>query len=460
MRRRVKAISLLVVLALGVSVFFAACKKPESLITEISIEEIQKKYDASLYKYDGDAVTIKVATWDSAGNAIERSVMDIIVEAFNNRYPSIKIEYEIMSNYEANYAGNIATGKVHDVFLVSDGVFGNWVTGGMMENLEPYISSSDLIQRDEMHQSVIDRYCYDSKTGKAGSGNQYTIARDISSFAMYYNKDYFDKMNVEYPPSDRIMTIDEATEMWKKLTKRDSSGKIEVYGSSALDICGLVWSAGGDFLNDAKTAFPTDENDLTALKKAYQYVQDSYYVHETTPTVALDAATMFTMQKVATAIAGSWNVAQFRSLDFNWDVAYVPAFPENPEANCWSGSCGYAIYSKGDKKAAAWKFVEYFGSKEGQEILMATGTQLPTYAFTDNNIIEREINNGPANYEIFIKSAVKQPAGRWTYLKNQQWISLGYDLYSGNLLDANKSDRWTVDQFLNKCRDVVNQYVG
>ncbi|MGN1099744.1 MAG: extracellular solute-binding protein, partial [Christensenellales bacterium] len=430
-------------LILCLSAVFTGCGTQEDLLNEVSIESIQAKYDSSMYSYDGDAVTIRLATWDSAGNAITRQVMDVFLEAFNNRYPNITVEYEVMSNYETNYAGNIATGNLHDVFLVSDGVFGNWVTGGMMENLEPYINSSELVNRSEMYESLTERYSYNSATGKTGSGDQYTIASDISSFVMFYNKDYFDSMGVAYPPSDRVMTIDEATEMWQALTKRDENGDIVVYGTSALDICGLVWSGGGDFLNDEKTAFPTDEADLEALAQAFQYVQDSYYKYKITPTVALDAATMFTMEKVACCVAGSWNTATFRSLDFNWDIAYIPAYEENPGANCWSGSAGYSIYSGSKNKEAAWKFVEYVGSKEGQEILMSTGTQLSTYSLLESDIVRQQKELGPANYEILMEAASTQPAGRWTYLKNQQWIQLGYDLYSGNLLDANEIDMWT-----------------
>lgn len=467
MKRKLRIISFLLSVATMFCLSFAGCDKPDNGdsgdnggISEVTLESIQAKYDASLYQYSGKPVTVRLATWDSAGYNIERAVMETVVKAFNNRYPTIKIEYDIMSNYEMNYAGNIATGDLHDVFVVTDGVFGNWVTGGKMENLEPYIASSDLIVREEMHPSVVDRYSYNPTTGKTGSGNQYTLARDISSFVMYYNKDYFDAKGVTYPPSDRIMTIDEATEMWKALTTYDDNGEISVYGSSALDICGLVWSAGGDFLNAEKTAFPTEEKDLKALKKAYQFVQDSYYKDKICPTVALDAATMFNMQKVATCIAGSWNVSTFRSLDFNWDIAYIPAFEENPQANCWSGSAGLSVYTGSKCKEASWKFVEYIASKEGQEILMSTGTQIPIYENVGKDIVERESKLGPANYEILIKSAKTQKAGRWTYLKNQQWYSLGYDLYSGNLLDSNADERWTTDRFLEKCKEIVNQYVG
>ena len=90
---------------------------------------------------------------------------------------------------------------------------------------------------------------------------------------------------------------------------------------------------------------------------------------------------------------------------------------------------------------------------------MATGTQIPIYELTDSQVVEREKALGPANYEILITSATTQPAGRWTYLKNQQWLSLGYDLYSANLLSSDEAERWTVEEYLRKVEEVVNQYV-
>lgn len=112
-------------------------------VSQDEISQIQQKYDdaGTVYEYTGDPVTITMSHWDSDGASIERAVLEVLLEAFNNRYPSITVDLEIISDYETTYSTRFATNDVHDVFLVSDGVFTNWVKGSTqtMINLSPYI---------------------------------------------------------------------------------------------------------------------------------------------------------------------------------------------------------------------------------------------------------------------------------------------------------------------------------
>ena len=445
-------------------------------VSQDQITQIQQKYDeaGAVYEYTGSPVTITMSHWDSDGASIERAVLEVLLEAFNKRYPSITVDLEIISDYETTYSTRFATNDVHDVFLVSDGVFTNWVKGSTqtMVNLSPYIAASDLVDMDDMFDSVVTRYQYDPATGLTGQGNQMTMPRDISSHVMYYNKDLFEQFGVELPPSDRVMTIEEAVDMWEALTQDlDGDGTPDIYGVAGLSTEGLVWSAGGDFLNDSRTPFPTEESDLTALNKAYKFIQDAYYTYADgkgitppgTVTQTGDATALFAQEMVATVIAGSWELATIQGNSFDWDIAYVPAFEENPGANAWSGSVSYAIYSGIDpaKLDAAWKLVEYIGCPEGQEILAATGFQFPIYqsvAFDEDYLAVYE-NSKPSNYEIFLKSASTQPAGTWMYLTSDQWKELGYDGLSAHLLDTNANDRWTVERFLDECKTTIDQLV-
>lgn len=452
---------------LGCTAFSACFSQPSTdEDVTISIESIQAKYDADLYVYDGAPVTLTMSHWDSDGATLERAVLETLLDGFSRRYPTITVKLDIISDYETTYANNIATNNLHDVFMVSDGVFANWSTGGKMVNLDPYIQSSDLVDLSGMYPSVVSRYQYDSTSGLTGTGAQLVMPRDISAHVMYYNKDYFAQRGVALPPSDRIMTMEEAVSMWQALTERNDSGEIETYGVAGLSMEGLVWSGGGDFLNDSRTGFPTEESDVKALRQAYQFIQDAYYTTEITPpaefTVGMDATTLFSQQRVATVIAGSWNVSSFRTLSFDWDIAYAPAFETNPTANAWSGSVGYAINNACANKQAAWKLVEYIGSEEGQEILAATGFQFPLYQDIglSEEYLSRESALKPANYEVFIHSAMKQPGGTWLYTKSTQWKELTYDMYSEYLLNRDAGKRWTVDYFLQRVEAAVGQYIG
>lgn len=445
---------------------------PDVTVDEDELTTILHKYDdlGYTYTYSGGECTITMAHWDSSGAAIERAVVEALLQGFNARYPQIKVELEILQDYEATYGNRIGAGTNHDVFLVPDGAISAWAGSGKLENLTPYIAASDILNVGNglatVYSSCLTRYQYNPATGRMGSGNQLALPKDVGPYVMFYNKDWFEQMGVECPPSDRIMTIDEATEMWQALTKRNSQGSITGYGVAGLNIEGLVWSAGGDFLNPDRTAYPTDEAALAGLKQGYQYMQDSYLTYEVQPpatfTGTMSPSNLFAQQKVACVVGGRWEVSTFRELSFNWDVAYVPAFEENPDANMYSGSVGYAVSSKSQNKEAAWKLVEYIASREGQEILTATGFQIPVYEdlAMDPDLVAREKSKGPENYEIFVTSAKKQGYGLWQYRNNILWKEKGYDTPSEYLYSTNPDTRITVDEFLARAKQLVTNNLG
>lgn len=436
---------------------------PEEDLDEL--QQIMKKYDdlGYEYNYDGEACTITMAHWDSSGANVERAVVEAVLQGFSARYPEITVELEILQDYEDTYGQRLAAGTAHDVFLVPDGAISGWAPSGKVMNLSSYIAGSALLDDlDDIYESCLTRYQYDSASGKMGSGDQYALPKDVGPYVMYYNKDWFDAMGVELPPSDRIMTMDEAVAMWQALTKYDENGQITGYGVAGICVEGVVWSAGGDFLNETRDAFPTDPTTLAGLYKGYQFIKDSYLTYKIQPpntfSGSLSAANLFAQQKVATIWGGRWEVSTFRQLSFEWDVAYIPAFEESPETNMYSGSVGYGIYSKTSNPEAAWKLVEYIASKEGQEILTATGFQIPVYESLalDADLVAKEKELGPENYEVFVESAKMQGYGLWQYRRNQLWKVNGYDVPSEFLVSFDPSSEITTEEFLERAEQLVN----
>lgn len=429
---------------------------------EFSVDDILAEYDDSQYVYTGEPCTVTMSHWDSAG-PMEKATTELVLEGFHKRYPTITVKLDIISNYADTYAKTIASGNLHDVFMVTDGEFRIWAEGGKMQNLTPFLSTSTLLTQDLLENDMLDgaleRYYF---------GEQNTLLcfpKDIGPMVLYYNKDIFDRLGVEVPPSDRIMTIEEATEMWKKLTKTEN-GRTSIYGLAGMTSEGLVWSAGGDYLNANKTGFPTEEKDLAALKKAYTFLQKAVCEDKFIPDGAisggLSGMDMFCAEKAATIVGGRWEVSNLRTLDFNWDIAYVPAFEgENMQKNYWSGSVGYAMFNGSKHKEAAWKVIEYFGSPEGQALLAASGFSIPIYESVayDEDVVAREKALGPQNYEIFIESAKEQPAGTHTYIPSQRWIKEGYNELAANLYALDASERWSVDKYLEEVKKRVNEYV-
>ena len=431
------------------------------------VEVITAKYD-DLFKnntYTGGSCTIDFVHWSGDGQSIEMSVLKTMLKGFKKRYPTISVKLSILSSYEELYSTKLEGSDIADVFLMPDGKVMNWTEFGKCEDLGPYVAQSSIINIDEMYQSAINRYRYDfnSKTCGGSEGTLIALPKDIGPTVMYYNKAAFKKAGLDYPDNEEIMDIEDAFTMWKNLKQYDSKGNTTMYGVGGLSVEGLVWSAGGDFLNKDRNSFPTDPEMLAGLKKGYTYMQRSYVEDFVQPpaswTNGADDANLFSNQMIACYIGLKSKVAAFRKLGFDWDVCPVPACSENPTRNAWSGSVGYSLYSGSTHKEAAWKLIEYIASKEGQELLSATGFQIPVYPSLaeQKDYIERESNNKPANFKCFLDAAEQQPIGLWSYHKNDLWKTEGFDKYVEKVYADDASERITVDEFLNTTRSVVNQ---
>lgn len=465
-----------ILLALGMTTVCAfsavACGEPSGgggnpaeipMDEKSSLEAIMADYDHLDYTYTGQPCTVTMSHWDSAG-PMEEATTRLVLQGFEKRYPTINVDLDIISDYADTYSKTIASGNLHDVFMVSDGEFALWAEGNKMQNLTPFLQSSTILTPElletDMLDGAVERYQY------GPNKTLLCFPKDIGPQVMYYNKDIFDRLGVDYPPSDRIMTIEEAKEMWKALTKVEANGRTSVYGLAQMTSEGLVWSAGGDYLNDARDAFPTEASDVNALRRAYQFLQDALCEDKFIPDAAvsggLSGMDMFCAEKAATIIGGRWEVTSLRTMKFNWDIAYIPSFEgEFSAVNYWSGSVGYAMFNQSQNKEAAWKLIEYFGSPEGQAILAGSGFSIPLYESIayDENVVAREKALGPQNYNIFIESAKHQPAGTHTYLASQRWLTEGFNALAANLYSTNESSRWTVDEYLEAVKNKVNSLI-
>ena len=441
-------------------------------VSEDSFKEITSKYDElfAANPYEGEECLIEFVHWDGDGQAVEMSVLNTMLKGFNLRYPTIHVKLTILSDYENAYGTILSGNNIADVFLMPDGDVMPWVPLNRCEDLSAYVESSNIVNLNEMYQSAITRYQYDFSVGRCTpNGTLIALPKDIGPTVMYYNKAAFRKMQVPFPSNTEIMNIDDAFEMWDALKQYNSKGEVTMYGVGGLSIEGLVWSSGGDFLNETRTAFPTKYETLEGFKKGYEYMQRSYCdMHDGRPckvqppsswSVGSDAATLFSNQMLACYIGLKSRVTQFRKLNFDWDVCPVPANTVDPSKNAWSGSVGYSMYNGSGHKEAAWKLIEYIASKEGQELMSATGFQIPVYPSLAEqpDYIERESNNKPANFQCFLQAAEKQPIGLWSYHRNQLWLQEALNLDSEKLYADNESERITVDQYIAITGPHVNQ---
>lgn len=151
----------------------------------------------------------------------------------------------------------------------------------------------------------------------------------------------------------------------------------------------------------------------------------------------------FANGQLAMLVDGRWDVTEFRqqigesSADagksgyFEWDVAPLPVYKEyDSEGNITvhgveaghSGSVALCIWSKSKVATAAWKFIEYCASEEGQTLQAEAGFAIPLQKELANTETFLQSDKYPMNSKVFIRATEYEQAGDWWQLRDNKWI--------------------------------------
>ena len=165
----------------------------------------------------------------------------------------------------------------------------------------------------------------------------------------------------------------------------------------------------------------------------------------------------FAQGEIGMLVDGRWNVTYFRDPDsgvnFTWDVCPLPMYREYDKSGFGaerevtvhgieaghSGSVGLCINNNSTVKNAAWTFIEFIGSEEGQSAQAAKGFAIPLQKELANSEVFLQSDKMPKNSKIFIKAAEIQGAGDWWYLTDNAWIDDWAGVLNGDVRNGVKS---------------------
>jgi len=378
-----------------------------------------------------DSVAQKTIRFYGWGEPEEKTIFTELISDFMKENPDIKVIYE---NVPSDYVGKMDTmlaGNPPDVLYVPDGDFGRWVSTGVLKTLQPYLDQENWKQElelDKMWPGAVDRYRYDGS--KLGQGDVYALPKDIGPTVIYYNKDLFDKMDVAYPDPEKPMSFAELLDKAQKLTTRSADGsRIEQYGIGPAWWESLVWSNGGEVVDPVTGTFKLTE---PAGLEAMQFIGDLVNKYKVSPTPAASSSMsddqMFLTGKVGMVFGLRYKVPAYRKLNFDWDVAPLPAGKTGKSAG-WSGSVGIAMSAKSPYPDEAFKLIAYLGGRIGQEKQASTGFNIPNYPDMASTDLFLQPGQKPENAKVFIEMAKIEKPGPWNYYSNNKW----WDILNQNL---------------------------
>ncbi len=271
-----------------------------------------------------------------------------------------------------------AAGYAPDVLFVEVGNFKEFVDRGLLIDLKPYIEKDKNkdFNINDYYPQIIDRFTL--------NGKLYVIPRDIAPICViYYNKRMFDEAHVPYPKNN--WTWKEFLETAKKLTKKDSKGRIIQFGF--LDEWPIweswAYSNGGSLVDDVKhpkKCVIDSPEDIEAVQFRADMINKYHVMPEPSQVVvegSYDTSSMFMAEKVAMFYSGIWKSPFFREITkFDWDVVMFPKGPKGKRSFTTGGS-GYAITSQCKNKEAAWQVVKRLSGEKGQVDLANIGLLQP-----------------------------------------------------------------------------------
>ena len=360
----------------------------------------------------------------------------------------------------ARLSTSIAGGGAPDVFLLNYRYYGQFASKDAIEPLDERIADSDQLATDDFYPVAMDAFTWQDE--------QLCLPQNVSSLAVYYNKDVFERYDVPEPP-DRWTWTDMVTTA-VQLT-RDANGNqvvgTESEGTQVVDVYGLgieepsmirlapfVWSNGGEVVDDpvAPTRLTLDGPEASEALRNFLDLRLAYGVVPTDAEVeAQDDITRFANGGLAMLLSSRRATTTFRSIeDFEWDVAPLPVYDEQVGILHSDALC---ITAQSERKDEAWDFIEYALSEEGQLALVETGRTVPSNIAVSRSDAFLDSDEPPSRSEVFLDTIdTLRPTptiSTWPEIEDVTTEILEDGLYKGLPADevARLVDEQTVDLF-------------
>jgi multiple sugar transport system substrate-binding protein len=335
------------------------------------------------------------------GDAAEKAAYERLVAEFQQRHPDINvtlIHIPGQSDYRKRLGIDFAAGTPADIVLLNYRRYAAFAAKGALEPLGPYLARSTLISPGDFYTEAVDPFTW--------QGVLMCIPQNISSLVVYYNRDLFRAAGLPDPSPD--WTWDDFLRAAQALTRdTDGDGVTDQYGLgtdvSLFRVAPFIWQNGGELADNPQA--PTRlALDTPAAREAIQWFVDLQVKHGVTPNAVAEAAesseSRFLNGRLGMLLNSRRGVPTYRTItDFEWDVAPLPRGKQRAGI---LHADAYCMAQVSKQKAAAWTFIEFANSVEGQRIIATTGRTVPSLRTVAESSAFLDPQARPANSRVFL----------------------------------------------------------
>ncbi|RPI95895.1 MAG: extracellular solute-binding protein, partial [Chloroflexi bacterium] len=196
-----------------------------------------------------DKVTIRITTWAGVDEAAE---FQTIIDEVNASQDAFEVIHEPKpADYLVTLQTALAGGEAADLMWLGLGDM-SLAFDDVLLDLTPYLEADD--------RPAANPEDYFPEVWQAGvfDGKVYGLPWIAQPVVLYYNKDIFDEMGVEYPNPD--WTWDDFKQAAMDLTNEEHYGFTMIAGWPPVEL--WVYSYGGELVNEDLTEAPVDSQEV------------------------------------------------------------------------------------------------------------------------------------------------------------------------------------------------------
>ena len=378
------------------------------------------------------AVTLQVA-----GNAEELAAYRELVAAYE-RETGREVGLIEVADRDAHIqklTTAFAGGRPPAVFLVNYRNFASLAARGAIDPAGPRLDASERLRRDAFFPQPLDAFTY--------RGELQCMPQNVSSLVVYYNRDLFRAAGLDDPAPD--WTYEQFRDAARAITEPFGEDRVvRTYGvgvePEVVRLAPFVWSAGGDLVDDPDDPgrFTLDTPEGRRGLLAFLDLQGGDRLapyEEEVEAKPLEAR--FLDGELGMLLSSRREVPTFRTIDaFEWDVAPFPRL-EVPASVLHSDA--YCV-ARGERAAAAWRFVEFAAGPEGQRILARSGRIVPSLRAVARSPAFLDPSAPPRSDEVFLDAIPhvrKLPvASTWPEIEEAADLAIKRAYYTELTVDA------------------------
>lgn len=350
-------------------------------------------------------VVLTLETWAGPGTGT-RDVIDNIVAGFHEAQPNIRIEVAVRPDTLEAIVVKLATGTAADIMMMNGGVVR---VRESLTDLQPYLDKSEINVSDFL-----------PGTFEPLEGKLYAIPFWADATLLYYNVEMFNAAGLVDPNDyyrQGIWHWEEALEVARKLT-RDTSGDGETdqWGFAFRDDWWASMFArqnGGSLISADGTTYTGNRPEFT---DAIQWYADWWLVHGVQNGPKEHLNHFWSGNRGMTPYGSGGRSWLLNNATFEWNVA--PLFrPRNAPAVERAPGTGGGTHGAGSglvipqstvNKEAAWTFLEYWMSFDGQSRIALSQGSLPYRISVLQSEFFRETAS-PSNFMFAVNEALQVP---------------------------------------------------